>query len=103
MTTHARAANSYRWVNDGALGPGRLRFGADYNPEQWPREVWRDDMRLMQQAGVNIVSLGIFSWALIEPRPGEWDFGWLDDVIDLLHESGIDIDLATATASPPRG
>ena len=101
MTTHARAANRHRWVNDGALGPGRLRFGADYNPEQWPREVWRDDMRLMQQAGVNIVSLGIFSWALIEPRPGEWDFGWLDDVIDLLHESGIDIDLATATASPP--
>ena len=101
MTTHARAADRYRWVKDGALGPGRLRFGADYNPEQWPREVWRDDMRLMQQAGVNIVSLGIFSWALLEPRPGEWDFGWLDDVVDLLHESGIDIDLATATASPP--
>ena len=91
----------YRWVKDGALGAGRMRYGADYNPEQWPREVWRDDMRLMQEAGVNIVSLGIFSWALLEPRPGEWDFGWLDEVIDLLHESGIDVDLATATASPP--
>ena len=101
MSTHAAAADRYRWVKDGALGAGRLRFGADYNPEQWPREVWRDDMRLMQQAGVNIVSLGIFSWALLEPRPGEWDFAWLDEIIDLLHESGIDIDLATATASPP--
>ena len=101
MSTHAHVADRYRWVKDGALGAGRMRYGADYNPEQWPREVWRDDMRLMQQAGVNIVSLGIFSWALLEPRPGEWDFGWLDEVMDLLHESGIDVDLATATASPP--
>lgn len=92
---------TYRWVKDGALGAGRMRYGADYNPEQWPRDVWRDDMRLMREAGVNIVSLGIFSWALLEPRPGVWDFSWLDEVIDLLHENGIDVDLATATASPP--
>lgn len=101
MSTDARPAARYRWLKDGALGPGRIRYGADYNPEQWPRDVWRDDMRLMRQAGVNVVSLGIFSWALLEPRPGEWDFGWLDDVVELLHESGIDVDLATATASPP--
>ncbi|CAL4861107.1 Beta-galactosidase III [Microbacterium sp. MM2322] len=78
-----------------------MRYGADYNPEQWPREVWDDDVRLMREAGVNIVSLGIFSWGLLEPRPGEWDFAWLDDIIDLLHANGIDVDLATATASPP--
>jgi beta-galactosidase len=100
MSTHEDTGHR-RWVKDGALGAGRLRYGADYNPEQWPREVWQEDMRLMRQAGVNVVSLGIFSWALLEPRPGEWDFGWLDDVMDLLHENGIDIDLATATASPP--
>lgn len=94
-------ASTYRWVKDGSLGPGRLRYGADYNPEQWSRDVWLDDMRLMKQAGVNIVSLGIFSWAQIEPRPGEWDFAWLDEIMDLLHENGIDVDLATATASPP--
>jgi beta-galactosidase len=96
MTTTTR-----RWVLDGALGSGRLRYGADYNPEQWPREVWREDMRLMREAGVNIVSLGIFSWAHLEPRPGEWDFAWMDEIMDLLHENGIDVDLATATASPP--
>ncbi|SBS72117.1 beta-galactosidase [uncultured Microbacterium sp.] len=90
-----------RWVKDGALGAGRMRYGADYNPEQWPREVWRDDMRLMREAGVNVVSLAIFSWAHLEPRPGEWDFAWLDEIMDLLHEHGIDVDLATATASPP--
>jgi beta-galactosidase len=92
---------TYRWVKDGALGAGKMRYGADYNPEQWPRDVWRQDMRLMREAGVNIVSLGIFSWALLEPRPGVWDFSWLDEIIDLLHENGIDVDLATATASPP--
>lgn len=97
----ATDATTYRWVKDGSLGAGRMRYGADYNPEQWPREVWQDDVRLMREAGVNIVSLGIFSWALLEPRPGEWDFAWLDDVITLLHENGIDVDLATATASPP--
>lgn len=92
---------TYRWVKPGAAGPGAMRYGADYNPEQWPREVWDDDVRLMTEAGVNIVSLGIFSWALLEPRAGEYDFSWLDEVIDLLHANGIDVALATATASPP--
>jgi beta-galactosidase len=79
----------------------RLAFGADYNPEQWPREVWAEDARLMRAAGVNIVSLAIFSWARIQPERDTWDFEWLDEVIDLLHANGIAVDLATATASPP--
>ncbi|RLK52611.1 beta-galactosidase [Microbacterium telephonicum] len=98
MTTQT---TRYRWVKNGSLGAGKLRYGADYNPEQWPREVWDEDVRLMQEAGVNIVSLAIFSWALLEPRPGEYDFAWLDEIMDLLHAGGIDVDLATATASPP--
>ncbi|MEV6342692.1 beta-galactosidase [Actinoplanes sp. NPDC051851] len=88
-----------RWLR--RTGPARIEYGADYNPEQWPREVWPEDVRLMREAGVTVVSLGIFSWARLEPRPGEWDFGWLDEVMDLLHASGILVDLATATASPP--
>jgi len=79
----------------------RIGYGADYNPEQWPEEVWAEDMRLMREAGVNIVSVGIFSWALLQPTPDTWDFGWLDRAIDLLHTNGIAVDLATATASPP--
>ena len=47
----------------------RMILGGDYNPEQWDEEVWREDVRLMQEAGVNLVSLGIFSWALLEPEP----------------------------------
>ncbi|WP_207455716.1 beta-galactosidase [Herbiconiux sp. SYSU D00978] len=78
-----------------------MHYGGDYNPEQWPEEVWREDVELMQRAGVTMVSLGIFSWSRIQPAEGEFDFEWLDTVIDLLHEGGIAVDLATATASPP--
>lgn len=78
-----------------------IAYGGDYNPEQWPRETWREDVKLMREAGVNLVSVGIFSWALIERSEGVFDFGWLDEVIDLLHDNGIRVDLGTPTASPP--
>ncbi|WP_298457452.1 beta-galactosidase [uncultured Cellulomonas sp.] len=80
--------------------PG-LAYGGDYNPEQWPVATQIEDVELMQQAGVNLVSVGIFSWAMLEPREGEHDFGWLDAVLDRLHAGGIRVALATATASPP--
>lgn len=83
------------------LAQRRLCFGGDYNPEQWPEAVWAEDVRLMQEAGVNLVSVGIFSWSLLQPEPGRFDFGWLDRVLDGLHAGGIRVDLATATASPP--
>ncbi|WP_405393034.1 beta-galactosidase [Streptomyces sp. NBC_01102] len=80
---------------------GRILFGGDYNPEQWPEEVWADDARLMKEAGVNSVTVGVFSWAKIEPRPGAREFGWLDRLMDLMHAHGIGVVLATPTASPP--
>ncbi|OUM43348.1 beta-galactosidase [Arthrobacter sedimenti] len=82
-------------------GTQQLRYGGDYNPEQWPRHVWLEDIALMQQAGINLVSIGIFSWALLEPRDGEFDFTFLDDIMDLLASAGIDVDLGTPTAAPP--
>ncbi|MER5587244.1 beta-galactosidase [Streptomyces asoensis] len=82
-------------------GLTRLAFGGDYNPEQWPESVWQDDVRLMREAGVTMVSVGIFSWALLETSPGVYDFGWLDRVIGLLHDNGIRVDLGTPTVAPP--
>jgi beta-galactosidase len=82
-------------------GLARLAFGGDYNPEQWPEHVWHEDVRLMREAGVTMVSVGIFSWALLEPAPGTYDFGWLDRVVGLLHENGIRVDLGTPTVAPP--
>ncbi|WP_128378706.1 beta-galactosidase [Streptomyces cavernae] len=80
--------------------PG-IAYGGDYNPEQWPEEVWAEDVRLMREAGVNMVSVGIFSWALLEPAEGVYDFSRMDRILDLLHENGIAADLATPTAAPP--
>jgi len=78
-----------------------VALGCDYNPEQWSPSVWRDDVALMREAGVGFVTLGVFSWGLLEPEPGRYDFAWFDEVLELLHEGGIAVDLATATAAPP--
>ncbi|SDS50895.1 beta-galactosidase [Streptomyces sp. TLI_053] len=83
------------------LGLDSLAYGGDYNPEQWPEEVWREDVRLMRQAGVTMVSVGIFSWALLEIERGMYNFGWLDRLLDLLDENGIRADLGTPTVVPP--
>jgi len=92
---------SYRWPQPLAGQQARIWYGGDYNPDQWPEEVWDDDVRLMKKAGVNLVSVGIFSWAKIETSEGVYDFDWLDRIINKLGEAGIAVDLASATASPP--
>ena len=81
--------------------PGRMYFGGDYNPEQWDSSVWREDVAIMSDMGINLVTLGVFSWSMLEPQEDTFRFDWLDDVMGLLNESAIRIDLATATASPP--
>lgn len=81
--------------------PATLVYGGDYNPEQWPESVWQDDVRLMREAGVNVVSLAIFSWAKLQPAEDTFDFGWLDRIMDLLAGNGICVCLATSTGSPP--
>lgn len=78
-----------------------MPFGGDYNPEQWPKQTWTEDVELMQQAGVVLVTVGVFSWAHLQTGPDRFEFGWLDEIMDLMHEAGIAVDLATATASPP--
>ncbi|MEE6263703.1 beta-galactosidase [Plantactinospora sonchi] len=86
-----------RWPK-GSTG---LCYGGDYNPEQWPPEVWAEDVALMRRARVNLVTVGVFAWSRLEPRPGRYDFDWLDRVLDLLHGGGVRVALATPTASPP--
>ncbi len=84
--------------------PGRLTglaFGGDYNPEQWPEQLWPEDIALMRQAGVTMATLGVFSWACLETSEGVYDFGWFDRAVELLHAAGIALCLATPTASPP--
>ncbi|MDX8142457.1 beta-galactosidase [Lentzea sp. BCCO 10_0061] len=80
---------------------GGLAFGGDYNPEQWDERVWKEDDELMREARVNLATVGVFSWALLEPEEGRYDFGWLDAHLNRLHANGVAVDLATPTASPP--
>ena len=78
--------------------------GADYNPEQWTAtpEIWDADRRLMQEANCNEMSVGIFSWAMLEPREGEYDFSFLDTILDKVYAAGGRVVLATPSGARPR-
>jgi hypothetical protein len=80
-----------------------LLHGADYNPEQWENYpgIIENDISMMQQAKCNVMSVGIFSWAKLEPREGEYDFAWLDSIIEKLYAAGIHIFLATPSGARP--
>jgi len=75
--------------------------GGDYNPDQWPEDVWQEDMRLMKLANCNAMSVAIFAWSKLEPEEGKFDFSWLDKVMDLLAENGGYAVLATPSGARP--
>ena len=77
-------------------------YGGDYNPEQWPEAVWHEDVRLMQEAGVNLVSVAIFAWSKLEPEEGRYEFCLVGQTFRLAAQKTISACvLATATAAPP--
>ncbi len=78
-----------------------VMYGADYNPDQWPPEVWDDDVKLMREAHVTTVSVPIFGWVGLQPDEDTFTFDWLDAVLGRLADNGIGACLATATASVP--
>lgn len=82
---------------------GHLLHGGDYNPEQWLDcpEILEEDLKLMKEAGVNCVTLGVFSWAVLEPEEGVYDFDWLEEIIDNLGREGIQVILATPSGAMP--
>ena len=75
--------------------------GGDYNPEQWPPDVWDEDMRLMKLARCNAMTVGIFAWVHLEPAEGHYTFDWLDRVMDMLADNGAFAVLATPSAAQP--
>ena len=81
----------------------KVLHGGDYNPEQWLDcpEVLQEDIELMKKAHVNCVTLGVFSWAVLEPSEGEYRLKWLEEIIDKLYENGICTVLATPTGAMP--
>jgi beta-galactosidase len=78
--------------------------GGDYNPEQWLRwkdKIWKEDMRIAKLAGINTLSVGIFSWAMLEPEEGNYNFAWLDEILGMMAENKITAVLATPSAARP--
>lgn len=81
----------------------KIIHGGDYNPDQWIKtpEIWDEDMRLMKLAHINSATVSIFSWSLLEPEEGVYNFGWLDEIMDKLHANGISAVLATPSGARP--
>lgn len=79
-----------------------MRLGVCYYPEQWPEAWWLEDARRMVALGLTRVRIGEFAWSRIESNPGQYDWGWLDRAIDVLHRAGLGIILGTPTATPPK-
>ena len=77
--------------------------GADYNPEQWidDKSIWDKDMELMRKANCNEMSVGIFSWSMLEPKEGEYDFAFLDEIIARIGDNGGKVILATPSGARP--
>ncbi|GEN50057.1 beta-galactosidase [Alkalibacterium pelagium] len=79
----------------------KMLYGGDYNPEQWPREIWDEDMRLFKKAHINSATVNVFSWAKLQPSEQEYNFSELDDIINMLSKENYEIVLGTSTAAIP--
>ncbi|MBO5371611.1 MAG: beta-galactosidase [Lachnospiraceae bacterium] len=79
----------------------KIPYGGDYNPEQWPEEIWEEDMRLFKLAGIDIVTLNVFSWAALQPDETTYDFSKLDKIMELVKKNGLKVCMATSTGAHP--
>ncbi|MEK3884627.1 beta-galactosidase [Paenibacillus sp. PL2-23] len=79
----------------------KIWYGGDYNPDQWEKAIWDEDVRMFKLAGIDVATLNVFAWAKNQPDEHTYDFGWLDEMMDKLHAAGIGVCLATSTAAHP--
>lgn len=76
-------------------------YGGDYNPEQWPEEVWHEDIQFFKDASINTATINVFAWAKLQPAENEYNFEELDAIVDLLTQENFKILMATSTAAMP--
>ncbi|MBQ7428976.1 MAG: beta-galactosidase [Butyrivibrio sp.] len=79
----------------------KILYGGDYNPEQWPENTWEEDMKMLKKAHINILTLNVFSWGLLQPEEDKYDFSMLDKIMDMVKENGFKVFLATSTGAHP--
>jgi Beta-galactosidase len=79
----------------------KMLFGGDYNPEQWPEDIWLEDMRILNLADINSATINVFSWDKLQPSENEYNFEQLDKIVELLTKNNYEIVLGTSTAALP--
>ena len=79
----------------------KILYGGDYNPEQWTPDIWEQDMELLKQAGIDVVTLNVFNWASLQPSEETYDFAELDAAVKRVTEQGMAICMATSTGAHP--
>lgn len=79
----------------------KILYGGDYNPEQWPAEIWEEDMRMFQLAGIDVVTLNVFNWAMLQPDEDTYQFDKLDQIMELVQAHNLKVCMATSTAAHP--
>ncbi len=83
------------------IGEKKLYYGAAYYPESWDESFIDKDIEHMKELNMNVMRMGEFSWTLMEPKPGVYEWEWLHHIIEKLHENGVSVILGTPTATPP--
>lgn len=78
-----------------------ITIGTCYYPEHWGREMWESDLCRMKEAGIEVVRIAEFAWSKVEPREGEYTYGFFDDFLDLAQAKGMRVIFSTPTATPP--
>ena len=98
----------FLWLFAGTLGLygqspqfDNILYGVAYYHEYMPYERLDEDIRMMKDAGISVVRVGESTWSLFEPREGEFEFEWMDRIIDKMDEAGIKVILGTPTYSIP--
>ncbi|GAA0137823.1 beta-galactosidase [Paenibacillus sp. YSY-4.3] len=79
----------------------KIWYGGDYNPEQWGPEAWSEDDRMFKLAGIDVATINVFAWAVLQPDEETYDFSALDATIDRLYNNGVYVCLGTSTAAHP--
>ncbi|HZL09405.1 MAG TPA: beta-galactosidase [Prolixibacteraceae bacterium] len=83
------------------LKMNNVLYGAAYYQEYMPSDRLAEDLKLMKDAGISVVRLGESTWSLFEPREGEFEFAWMDRILDGMQANGIKVMLGTPTYSIP--
>src|SRR5689334_8066337 len=78
-----------------------MKIGTYYYPEQWPQEQWERDFDNIVAMGLQVIHMAEFAWFSLEPRPGQFQFDWLEKCIEMCKKRKLDVILCTPAAAPP--